>query len=155
MEVTGRLTAVEWEAEALPETIGLEWPDSLEVNLTEYGGEERQICSQGACWYGNATVTVNGSFPEAAIFAVEPYGPELRLIMDEGFLVSPADPSDCDYFAPTFTSFQLRLEDAASERIAGGAIECIVTADDGTVLHQYTAHVELTMSGMRLADTGE
>ena len=157
MEVTGAVmtSTIEGETEALPESIALEWPDSLEVNLTGYGGEDREMCSQGSCWFGNATVTVNGSFPDAAIFAVEPDGPELRLSMDEGFLVSPVDPADCDYFVPYFSSFQLRLEDSLLESSAGGAIECMVIGDDGTVLHQYLADVQLTMSGMRLAGPGE
>lgn len=155
VDVTGRVGAVDGDAESLPETIALEWPDSLEVNVSEYGGEERQICSEGSCWYGNATVTVNGSFPEAAIVRVKRDGAELAMIMDEGFLVSPADPRDCDYFVAYFLAFQLDVEDARAEGSTGGAIECIVIDDDGTVLHDYLADVQLTMSGMRLADPGE
>jgi hypothetical protein len=155
IDVTGRVGAVDGDAEALPGTIALEWPDSLEVNVSEYGGEERQICSEGSCWYGNATVTVNGSFPDAAIIRVKRDRAELAMIMDEGFLVSPADPRDCDYFVAYFLAFHLNVEDARAEGSTGGAIECIVTDDDGTVLHDYLADVQLTMAGMPLAAPGE
>lgn len=155
IEVTGLVGAVDGDAEALPETIALDWPVSLDVDIAEYGGEERQICSEGNCWYGNATVTVNGSFPDAAIFQVKRDGADLAVIMDEDFLVSPTDPRDCDYFLPYFLGFQLHLEGARAEGSTGGTIECIVTDDDSNVLHQYAADVQLTMSGMRLADPGE
>lgn len=155
VEVTGRVGPVEWEAEALPETIALEWPGSLELDVTRYDDEERQQCAEGACWYGNASITVNGSHPEAAFVHVARDGAELVAIMDEGFLVRPVDAGMCDFFIPLFLDVRLLVEGTRAEGSTGGPIECIVTGDDDELLHQYAADVQLTMSGTRLVDPEE
>ena len=108
-----------------------------------------------SCWYGNATITVNGSHPEAAFVHLARDGAELVAIMDEGFLVTPVDASMCDFFIPYFLDVRLLVDETRAEGSTGGTVECIVTGDDAEVLHQYAADVQLTMTGARLDDPGE
>jgi hypothetical protein len=151
LAVTGRVYSHGLEGvEDFPDTLELEWPDSIDFELIEYEEVERNMCSDAGCWYGNASVTVDGGLPDTATVEPEGVGAVVIKVITDGLGIQPTEPSSCSLFSAGVASLHVRLEDGVAEGAAEVDMRCVVSIE-GEVQHFYEGVFRAALNGSRLA----
>jgi hypothetical protein len=106
------------------------WPERFTVEVVALLDDEREWCSGGECWYGNADVKVDGERPDIAILRMDGEVADLGMVI-EPFPLFLEDRSDCSPLAVYASAFDLRLESGLAEGSAMLSAECyIYTPED-------------------------
>jgi hypothetical protein len=139
--------------EELPDSIELEWPDSMTIDLDDYTESTgaTEACGDHGCTFGNAELTVDGAAPPVAAIERDGDAADLRLVI-EGYRFRPIDPHDCPLTIPYPAEFAIRFEDGRAHGSGETKLECIVTQEEAPPLHQYFVLLHLELAGERLPE---
>jgi hypothetical protein len=168
MEVSGRLEGLFSGSSARwPETVPLEWPEAIELELVDFQVErvacgESCWCPDDTCLYGDATIRVgettmtgtawqDGRSVSVLAFLEECTG---RPAADCRAPVELADPTDCSEYWTLEPYWDFQLEDGIAQGKAFAGLLCHVPAGGG-LIDSYNAYFRADLSGSRREPAGE